>query len=67
MSHRIMMQGEDGALWCEVNNKSYNWCNNNGDELCSKYENAKWWIEQEESSLSRSHFDTGYFEEDYYD
>ena len=49
--YRIMIRGEDHSLWCEVNNKSLDWCENHGVELSDKYENATWFIEQEEWSM----------------
>ena len=49
--YRIMIRGEDHSLWCEVNNKSLDWCENHGAELCDKYENATWFIEQEEWTM----------------
>ena len=51
--YRIMIQGEDHTLWCEVNNKSLEWCENNGDRLCHEYENATWFIEAENPRVPR--------------
>jgi len=45
--YRVMIQGEDGGLWCEVNNKPLEWCEENGGKLCDRYENATWFIEKE--------------------
>lgn len=44
---RIMMQGEDGMIWCEKNNVTREWAEENGSSLCFEYENAQWWIELE--------------------
>ena len=49
MNFRIMMKGDDGTLWCEVNHKSLTWCEEHGAELCDKYEGATWFIEKEET------------------
>lgn len=72
MSHklfRIMIRGEDNSLWCETNNKTREWCEENGDRLCSKYENARWFIEQEESTISLFNplidYDEDYYDEEY--
>ena len=49
MSVRIMMRGEDGMIWCEKNNVTEEWAEENGDSLCFEYENAQWWVEKEEN------------------
>jgi len=49
--YRVMIQGEDGMLWCEANNLTYEQAQDNGDEYCDRYENATWWIEKEESVM----------------
>lgn len=54
---RIMIRGEDGMVWCEINHKTLDWCENNGDTLCSEYENAQWWIENDEPDFFNSDID----------
>ena len=49
MNFRIMIRGDDGTLWCEVNHKSLAWCEEHGAGLCDKYEGATWFIEKEET------------------
>lgn len=48
MKYRIMIKGEDGMIWCEMNNVTEEYAEQHGEELCKQYENATWWIEKEE-------------------
>ena len=65
-TYRVMINGEDHSLWCAANHKTLEWCEENGDRLCQEYENATWFIEQEQP-LFFGYNETEYGEYEEYD
>ena len=65
-TYRVMINGEDHSLWCAANHKTLEWCEENGDRLCQEYENATWFIEQEENTLffGNSPYGESYYEDE---
>jgi len=55
--YRIMVEGEDGTLWCHANNVSESQITQKEKEVSAAYPYAQYWVEDEQPPFWSSEYD----------